>query len=662
MNFNQNDELPFNPLELEVQPIEFSMQNPPYMPSHVQCVPELENYVGACSALLANEIQSKATANHASFLRIFMYNQCAPNYFATDTFDALISATLDYVTYMLTDPVSISNPSIENALGIAVPDMVYMLAADNCRTYQRLGDNVPREMVGTIKELLQKYDFLAKEIANMKNGGSKSQNSRIGNRTGFGMGTNNQARRASFGGGGTTATRTSFGSNTTRSKESGLFSASGSSSGASFGRNNNASGFGKPAQQVTKVSLAAAKQLAPVNKPAGQYNQPNFNKGKDMPQTEQVEQDEVTDIPYSEEKWVPSARFPYFPAFRPSAMALTYDILDDGSTKPKLKKVIPDMDFDRHKIPSVFGSVPESFDLSSTAKNLVRIQKGAVMINSESALLSREPAEGETPPLVTYHSEGVLTTTSLTEAWLNMQLKRLAAEATPDVFRGMVRIITPVIVGEGEEEVISNFGRCMTYIGLREQLDASFSRISPELYHAINSRITQAVNRSIRVELGIEKLAMSDFRADITEMMEIIEARYGKNVLAAFKNCQEAHIKEATAMEPSDSFKEIADSFVDGFNFGEGKAPKIVGMYANYSLTLVNCYAHDLELELGANGIGTSVTKEVVPEVFDLVTGIFNSPGADQQHRHLVRTNDGRLLEAAMGALGDEHYLLALVE
>ena len=672
MMFNNQQDLPFDPINLQVQPIQFSMTNPPYMPSNIECNEALMQYVGVTSALLAHEIQEKATMHGANFLRIFMYNQCAPNNFATEAFDALLQATMDYVTYLLTDPISIPNPSIENAIGVAVPQMVYMLAAENCRTYPRLGNEVPPNLHGTLKGLLDQYDFLARDIGNLKNGGQKSNNSRMGNQGGFGRGVAaNNNNRGTFGGGSGRMQQNnnrSFGgaaaAPTSRSGGSGLFNNTGpAQSSGGFGKAaaTTQGGFGKAPVSNTKVSMTAITKPSVNNQPGKQYAQPDFQKGNAVIPDIKVDED-LVNVAYNDETWVGSPRYPYFPAFRPTTMELTYTIKPDNSTEPNLREIDPSMEYDRHEMPSAFGKTPEAFDLSNTAKQLARIQKGAVLINSESAMVSKQAIEGGEPVVTIHHASQVLIATSLTEAWIDVQLKRLRTEPQSDVYRARAEVILPIIVGKDEEEVVANLGRCMTYVGLREQLEASYGKISPELWSAINNRITKIVNRSIRLELGIEPLSIGNFREDLVELMEYIESKFGKAVLAAFKSNQEKHIKEATALVNNEEFESISKSFTEGAGFDADKAPKMLGLMTSYSLTLLNCYAHDLEIELGNNGIGSAITHELLPDVYALVKGIFDSPSADKSHRYLLRTNDGFILEAAMGALGDGHYLLALVK
>lgn len=680
MMFNQSNDLPFDPVNLQVQPISFSLQNPPYVPNQVATHEALYDFVPGICALLANEIQSKATANNTNFLRVFMYNQCAPNNFATESFDQLVHATLDFIVYILTPPVSIQNPSIEAAIEYAIPEMVYMMAAYNCQQYPRLGNEVPQQLVGTIKGLIDQYAFVSKEIDNLKRGGQKSNNGSFGNRSAFGG-------RSSFGGGANNNNRGSFGGGGQQQQGSfGGFGNRGSnppannnrsfggSSGLFSNTNNTPVGFGKQTGSFGGGTSQTASQVETKAISGGKYPQPNFNKGVAMqaaPQAtgqslaEELSFDQAAGPSmedYNSTDWVPSKRYPYFPAFNPATMTLSYEIQADGTTHPILKKRDPNMDYDRHALPSVFGNAPESYDLSRTAQALQRIQKGTLAINSEAALAQVAPAEGEEEPkLVLNHPEWFIET-SVTGAWLVTQLARLELDQSPDVFRANAMVTTPIIVTPAEKETVTILSKCMTYKGLREQLEAAYTRMTPELYQALNTRITRIVNQSIRLEMGIPKLSMTDFRTDIVEVLEYIEERYGKDVMNAFTSRQEAHIKEAMATLDEEATTKMVDSFLAGKKFPNDVAPTMLCLTTNYSLTLVNVRSFDLELELGGDGLGSAVTPEAVPEIHELVKGLFAAPHTEMVHRHLVRTLDGRVMEAAQGALGEGYYTLSLVE
>lgn len=678
--FNNSNDLPFDPINLQVHPISFGPNNPPYLPSQVNCPDALYEYVPEISALLANEIQSKATAHNANFLRVFMYNQCAPNNFATESFDDLLQSTLDFIVYLLTEPVSLRNPSIQNAINYAVPEMVYMMAANNCRVYPALGNEVPRETVGTIKALIEQYDYVGSEINNMRRGGRKSSSGSFGNASSFGGGGNNNNRgRGSFGGGGSqgggndgfgssfgrnappTATGRSFGGGAAPQRQThagSLFSNTKSTAtNTGFGKQPSL-GFNQPEEAPKTQNILSPKAAAPKQEMAkGNYPQPDFNKGKQMSTPASNER-----ISYLDEAWVPSARYPYFPAFRYTTQELCYEIQDDGSTKPILKQRDPDMDYDRHAVPTTFGKINEAIDLSKTAQNLVRIQRGAVLINSESTLVSKAIEEQTEVPQQVHTVSGRIISTSITEAWLNIMLKRAANAEIVDVFRGNATIAFPVMIKSGEEDIVKALNGCMTYVGLREQLMGLQTRMTGQLYHVINTRMAKIVTRSVRQELGIPNLTITDFVNDLDELTKELEVSYGKAVLAGFRDRQEVHIKEGTNLASIDDMKEIVESFKDGLTFPDGREPSIVGLSENVSLTLLNCDSQDLELELGPDGIGSSVTEQVVPELYQLVKGIFDTVQAPSQQHHYVRTNDGRIMEATRGALGDDHYLLALVE
>lgn len=669
MMFNSNS-LPADPMNLQVAPIQFTMDNPPYAPQRVNCPNELVPYVPGICALLANELQEKATGQGSNPLRVFAYNLCAPNRFATEAFDNLVHSTLDLIVYMLSPPASINNPTIENAIQAAVPEMVYMMCAVNCRQYPALGQMIQQgaaNMVGTINGLISQFDFLCNDIQSMKQGNPKSANTSMGNRSAFGggsFGRANNNNRGSFGANQASTSSRGFGggfgqqpAQQSTQGSTGLFNNRGNTTtGGSFG---NKGSFG----------LAVSNQSNETAK-TGNYPSQPFSKGNNMSQSDTKFAEELsfeqkpTRVDYKDTDFVPSLKYPYFPAFNPVRFEMQYEIQGDDSTQPIAIKRNPDMDYDRHAMPSIFGSVPDSYDLSATAKNLARIQKGILAINAEAteaAAHEKAHPDAEEKFKTTLHAPMWFVETSLNAAWLELQLQRLGLDIAPEVYRANATVATPIIVAPNEADVVKSLSKCMTYVGIRAQLDEAFDKMSPELYQAINGRLTQNVNRSIRLEMGIPKLSMTDFRADIEEVIEYIGDRFGKEAQRAFLSRQESHIRQATSLVGENNTAEIVESMLEGKEFPENEKPTMLCLCSDYSLTLVNCTSHDLELELGNNGLGSAVTAELVPEVYKLVEGLFSAPHADIVHRFLIRTNDGRILEAAKGALGEDYYTLSLV-
>jgi hypothetical protein len=77
----------------------------------------------------------------------------------------------------------------------------------------------------------------------------------------------------------------------------------------------------------------------------------------------------------------------------------------------------------------------------------------------------------------------------------------------------------------------------------------------------------------------------------------------------------------------------------------------------------LNCRSHELELQLIPN-IGNVLKEDLTPEIYNLVKNIFID--ADLRGmldaRHLIRTNDDRIIEARVGYLDKDALVVTLID
>lgn len=138
---------------------------------------------------------------------------------------------------------------------------------------------------------------------------------------------------------------------------------------------------------------------------------------------------------------------------------------------------------------------------------------------------------------------------------------------------------------------------------------------------------------------------------------------YGQAIQDAFLKYQKQNIAAEFKVLDAECSADMTSVFLDGKIYPEGSTPKITYLASDYSLTYLNCVSHELELEL-APQIGAAITKALTPIMFKLIEGLFHDIDLKNNNfaRHLIRTNDGRIMETCRGNVGESFYILTLIK
>jgi hypothetical protein len=648
----QQQQLPFDPQAPQQQQLNLNLNNPPYVPEYNgdQYLQQIAPFVAAA---LAMEIQQNMGKNP---LRMFMFNQYGRDGFRNADFHAIVVATLDFITLEM---VNRRYQTAEAAAAQCVPALVEMMCALNLRNFPGLEAYIDQNMVNPLRNLIATFDQLANAITQMKNqasgggGGWQQQNQnwqQQSPRSGF---SGNQQQNQ-----GNHSWRNS-GPSQVGGTSSSLFSSSGSS-GQTFGGGNAGGGTVSPGKYG--ATSTASETVA----------QPFISRKEAVMETTAT----VVDTPIFTQqptevlassgliKWKPSARWPYLPAYTPSKQELYFTIQADGTVEPIIKERNDAvMDYDKHATVASFGPVPKNLDLSGAQATMANIEQGIKQLNGATERAAEESAT-DTPEITTFVNRQVLLDTCENSAWFRGAMLRLTApkDEVPAVYRTYALIADPVISLKDESDVIQNFSKSSTFIELREKLTAAIPEVSTELWSTANMKATTAINRVIAQNMSIPDLTIDSFVVDIQELIEHLGNKFGDNIQQAFLKHQRTLIN-SMFQSFEDATEDMSVNLFEGLNFPDGVEPKITFIASKYSLTYLNCISHELDIAL-TQGIAVGVMKALSPVMNELLVGLFKDAEehGDLFYRHLLRTNDGRILEATRGYIGDDFYLLTLVK
>jgi hypothetical protein len=665
MSWNTQNGLPFSAEGPERQPLSISLGNPPYVPANYNGPAALQQLLPTICAALALDIQQNAPKNP---LRTFMFNQYSRDNFNNPDFDALVHAALEYITLEMNNN---RYANVEKAAQNCVPQMTEMMTAVNLRLFPQLEAYINQNVVNVLRNTIGNFDRIVDQIKNQRSGGGWG-NTNTSNQGGWGNANWGGNQGGGWG-------NTSFNSNAGSSNR---WSGGG---GGNWGNTNTARATGntgstglfngpdRRASSNTTGSGGVTGKWADDN--PNPVKQPYQSRDKDTSVNNQAQA-----LPFDNErqtieaplasgkiKWKPSATQPYLPACAPSAGEIWLRKYPDGRVEAFLKEK-EEVDYTKHVIGQIFGPAPRSLDLSHRAETMAKIEEGIRKINGVVAL---PESERHTPEVTTLVAPTMLLETTLEAAWIVGGLNRLTApsELVPDVYRAHARIATPVITKVDESELVAGLAASKTYLSLRDKLSAAVAEgATPGLWSLIETKMTALVNRILQQKLALpnasgEALSIDSFLNDVEDLVSYLGKEYGQNVQQAFLKNQRKEIQSAFASLSEDSAKNLTTIFMAGLKFDETSKPIITYVSSDFSLTYLDCMSYELDVDLAKN-LGTLVTATLSPVLHTMLEGLFSEveeSGVDYE-RHLIMTNDGRVLEAACGYLGEKAYLLTLVK
>lgn len=669
MSWNNKPNLPFSADGPERGPFNLTLNNPPFVPAQYNGPQPIANILGLICAAAAIEIQQNANKNP---LRTFMYNQYSRSEpanappFNNPEFAMLIEAICEYIVLEMN---SNRYADVEKAAQNCVPQMCEMLCAINLRVFPDLEAYVNQNVVQTLRNTIAKFDETAQRIKNMRSGNNGWNNNSNSGNNGWGGGNNwgnsNQGGWGNNQGGGSQNRWNNSGGN------------SWNTTGAKPSTGGNTSLFNSDDRRSSTNSGSGVGGKWASESPLKQPYEQRQVKAKEpevIHQEEQQNQPIEASLASGLIKWQPSNRFPYIPASAPTVGEIwlrkhppTREY-PNGLVEPFLKEKDSNMDFDKHATGHVFGPVPRSLDISSAAATMSKIDQGVRKINNTVAMTETEKAAPEVTTLV---NQAVMLETSLESAWLAGALKRLTSPTgeLPDVYRAYAKIAQPIITGVDMTDVIKNFGQSKTYIELREKLQASIDeKTIPALWGEINHKLTVLVNRILQQKLALtgsdgQAITIDSYIADIEDLIQFLGKEFGQNVQQAFLKNQKDEIHSVFLTLDEKNASVVTDNYLADMIFSEGNKPVITYVASDYSLTYLNCLSYELDIDL-AKGLGTLITEAVTPVANAMLSGLFDdiNERGNSFERHLITTNDGRILEAARGYLGDKNFLLTLVK
>jgi hypothetical protein len=675
-NYGQAQQLPFSPDQIQVQFINgLGPANPPFVPNIQGIAQYLVGYVPTVAGWVAAEIQNTA---ESSALRRFFFNMFGQNRFVNEDFTSLVQSVLDYMEVQLA-----SNPNlrVENILEKSIMHTVEMVISQMTRVFPQLNGYLNPQQQHNVQQQIAALDQIRLAIQQLRNRSGmivQPQGYMVQPQQGMYpqpmMGRPDPRLAGGNLGMNLNVPQLSLSNNGFPGQVPMIANPQGRSMSDRWA-GSNLPDLSTPTRQVgTVVNQPDPQQEQTSNVRVAPSSMPStYNTNQNQEPTTvstPVSQDGQME-PYGESdlKWTRSDLQPYFPAWNPSMQRLYLQHLDSGIVVARMKRLDEgEMEYDRHKLPSVFGPVIPKLDLSDTRKTLAMVSVGLDEIRQEK----RERAEQIEASFSTRVNQTLTADVSHEMIWLKVACNWLQASekgTRPDIYRQYGSVVELVVGTENEENFIESFREAGSFARLYEMLNEAYGVCSPTLWHKVNDRITELVNRVLSFNLSLSGWSIDSFALDGTQILEYLKSEFGEVVLAAFTQNQ-SYLIRSIFEKVSDSVRDDIDGiFLTTPEPGseidtETTTPVFTHLVSNASFTFLNCLAHELSLEWAVDGPAI-LTQALTPVMYQLVEGIIEESKTQLEStvaRHFIQTLDGRIMEVDTGFIGDETFLVRVVK
>jgi hypothetical protein len=676
-------QLPFSPDQLQQGFLQgIGPGCPPFVPQLTGIQPWLQNYVPAIAGYVAAEIQNQAEKNH---LRRFFFNMFGRNNFANEDYISVVQAAADYLQSQVAQN---PNVRIEAMIDQIVPQTVELFTSQMTRAFPQLNAYLTPNMQYSVSQQHAAFDNVKMQIERFKGG----MQAPMGMQPPMGMAAPQQGmmmmqptgyqqpgammRGDPRLGGNPGSLGVSLTGPVTSLAPQGVAMAPNPQGNSMAATSRWAMpdlstppvrtiSIAQQEQQQDSGNVHIARSAMPVQSTTNQTTEAS---SMNTPVQEQAAPQEgpIEPLATTSLKWKRSAIQPYFPAWDPQQQDLYLQRLATGEVvvKMKVKQKGAEVEYDRHKIPSVFGPALPTLDLSNTAKTLEIVQKGLTEIEQEK----KERLESVEPSFSTRVNPNWYVDVSPEMVWLTGSVNWLASMENgkvPDIYRQYGQVVEMIVGTENEDNYIESFRDAGTFVNLHRMLNETQGKCSTQLWYRLNDRITELVNRALEFNLSLTGLTIDSFANDGLDIIEYLGNHYGDTVKGAFLHNQAYLIRsifESISQENADA---LDGNFIPHPEEGaevdpEAKPPVFTHLVSNGSFTFLNCLAHELSLEFDKDHPAL-LTDRLTPVLYRLAKGIIEdakSYTGATIGRHFVQTLDGHILEVDTAFLGEEAYLV----
>lgn len=699
--FQQQQQLPVDPTQIQSQPVPVSPGNPHFVPP-VNVPQQIHQFLPLITSVVIMEIQNKSQQNA---LRVFMFNLYSRGQYNNPEFSELVEICANYIHLAMMN--SREHNSIEGAIFGIVPNIVTMMACAQIKPFPALVQYLPQDLQTSAMNGTRALESIVRDIT----GGTRQHQGGFGNQ----MQMPNRGHM-----GGTVATMAAgsvnghglFGNGFTNNQPQNPVMDSNRNTGASVNRykkqlaeqnvgfnanqqqpqqpystmfNNqpatpqqssstfhkrtvadlvgNNGAIKQPFQQrdpatVEEVTFSPSQQS--IVQPAQVMEiQPNSWFNEDVKQENMVSNEQTVTL-YSKGglpngmKWTRSNEQPYHPIWDPLIQRVMYTITNDNKVIAIIEDLLDTekdhamMEYEKH----VIGKIPPSYQVMPVEQT----SKRPPIVNT--------PPVTSVIPTIKMDNECPLLTSNVSSAVNSVLLKsRLGKQlALADACMVKSILISPLFLESKELEtefrvtVLLLSDNTTFAAGYKTLMDLS-KKGKEYIYPHIDKILTERINAVLTLELGLE-VTIDEFK-DTVDLSNALEKAYGSIVAEALRNNEATILKKAVGFLGEEDTKNYTRQIIGNGTEIDDTDTRVVYNTIDCAFVALKSSSYDLHLT-DAKGKTTMVTETGNKALHDLITVALKMIDRKYYYTYLV-TSDGVVFETAYGFLNKETILIRQV-
>lgn len=247
--------------------------------------------------------------------------------------------------------------------------------------------------------------------------------------------------------------------------------------------------------------------------------------------------------------------------------------------------------------------------------------------------------------------------TQLVKMRLNDKKIKLGKNST---FAFSYRNVTPFYVDESYGTTLidlkESFLKLNDYIEVRTMLDNNINEIPVDIWHYINQRFTDAVNKELNIGLGI-KTFIDGFHEDINDLMRTSLSKRGEGVLKAFCNGQRNVTHNVLRNIKKEGLEEYLKNIHQEYN--EDSEARNMVFFEDYLVVMVPWLSSKIDVVFREKS--GAIMESFLPEFYNGCKKIVEMGKEAKVQKRIIVTADNVRISVDEPILGTDLFIVSRV-
>lgn len=640
---NYQTQLPFNPHQPQAQPIQFTLDRPPFIPQGIQIPQNLSYLLPNVCSLVANEACANMGKNAG---RMFTFNQLSANNYQNADYATAVATVFDVLMLGLAKGMY-NVPEV--GLNDSVSRTMSILTCKNIALFQGLAQLLDPRALQEASQMLSMANGMQQEIGMMKARYSAPPQNQWNNQASYG------AVPSGFAG-----APTNYGT-----QNSMPFSRFNDPAPQNQQWGNNQSGpspFTRGSGQVNTGPIQDTNDrysyLSKGVATQPQIEQHVFQQTKPEPML--VKAPEVSAVEVKRDlKWSSSHHQYHQPAFNTETEKLELYELVDGNKIYVIAKVVTkgvnEVDRTKHTLTTPMLAHTSHIPDGSPTREAAFEKSVERHTQTENPVLNKKAAVHNNVLIRTFIEELIFDT--------KVAQKMVKPENDCGVFRMNCIKGTPFVATKDIGEIANKLSAMKNFqeiaLTMQSILNSDTEQEIKDFIFELDLFLTKEVNNLLQNKMSIE-MSIDSFIDDICDLSEYLNNRKGATFSNAFDKCQLAFIETyLTPIRDQELVLDMQNSLIDP---EEGTDISLHSVFYWHSYTITSVRMHSSELRIGISEKSSNIiTEQSFPVLRNFCKKLFDSVAIDEHGiaHHVLVTSDNKKYELHQSLFVPDTYLIS---